>query len=170
VKNSVNELQCLAGQVKAALQGDYVEGNTQLSAGTIKTNVLHCTVLNRINGELYSVTGACSSMTGCVVPQNKYSAWRVERSATATCVIPAANSCTGYATAALALAALPALTADNTSFGTIVAIATCGCFVPNTTKLDCAKICITFADGTTTANAITGTATCAPLALSCVTV
>jgi len=159
VKNSVNE-------IVNALHGDYVESNTQLSAGTNTCKILHCAGYYRINGEMKALTGACIDVTGCAVPACTYGAWRVERSATATCVIPATANATGYATAALALAGLPALTADNASLGTIVLVnGTCD-FVPKTVALDCADICITFADGTTTANAIA----CTALSLSSITV
>lgn len=155
-KNKINELQCTLGQLVDALQGDYIEGNAQLSAATKKCSILHCATLVRINGELRSLAGACTSgITGCAVPVCKYGAWRVETNGAATCVIPACNNVCGFATAAAALACLPALTANYASLGTVTLInGTCN-FTPNTTKLNCASICITFTDGTTTANAVT---------------
>ena len=78
----------------------------------------------------------------------------IDAAGTVTIQEAAANA-TGYATAALALAGLPAVPADKAALGTVTVLAADGtAFTPGTTELSAANITDAYVDGDTAIEAI----------------
>lgn len=86
-----------------------------------------------------------------VVPQNKYGAVALDIGTDGTIdVIEAADNATGYDTAALAIAAIPAVAASHVRLGTVTAIKTDGAFTFGTTALNAANSTVAYTSVTPT--------------------
>jgi len=121
-----------------------------LAIGTTKPNVASSAFYYNIAGKVYylAAVAAGTAITGSNVPSGQYGGWRFEIGADGTIdVIESADNATGYASAALALAAIPALSADHVSMGTLTASKSDGAFVPGTTDLDDANTTEDYVDG-----------------------
>ena len=103
-----------------------------------------------IAGNSYSKASAETAFSGLdTVPQNKFGAFSLTLDADGTITInqAGANS-TGYASPALAIAALPVASADSSYMGYVTVFSTdAGGFVPGTTDLNDAAVTDTYTDG-----------------------
>lgn len=91
------------------------------------------------------------ALTAGTVPQNMYAAYAfdVGEDLTVDCVACTAHT-TGYASAALALAALPAVAADHVRLGTLVLVSSdAGGFIAGTTAISAVAVTEVFADSET---------------------
>jgi hypothetical protein len=127
----------------AALAGDTcMFAEPDLAIGTTKTNVAHGSVPLLIAGKFYTLPDSAAGValpTGTIA-QNKYGAFAVDVGANLTVdIAEAADNETGYASAALALAAAKAVTlaAGHKRLGYIVIhTAAAEAFTNGTTELD----------------------------------
>ncbi len=125
-----------------------------LGIGTTTTHVKTDDFIYYIAGTKYAKAAvpAGSALTGSDIPSGKYGAWRLEIAAEGTIdVIAATDNATGYDSAALAVAGLPAVQASHSAIGTVTASKSDGDFVPDTTALSAATVTEAFIDDTTLA-------------------
>ncbi len=143
----VTNFQDLAGAPPAAkfmlIFGErLILGNLSLSLsrGTTATSVANSYFKYKIAGVYYTKTAtvAGTALAAGTIPQNKYGLYRftIDAAGTITCTPAAANFTTGYNSAALAIAAIPAVPANNAEMGYIVVMSTNAAgFVGNTDAL-----------------------------------
>ncbi len=169
----VNELQAdhatyktVVDAIIAKLQGNFIIGVPALAIGSTKPDCATALFHFMIGGKHYikAAVAAGSGLGNDVIPQNKYGAVALEIGADGTIdAIEAAANATGYTTAALALAGIPAASSNHARIGTVSAIKSDGAFTFNTSDLDVANSTVVYTDATTLANAI---ADAAPATLS----
>ena len=149
--------QTLVNDIRGKLKGDYLITATGLAIGSTKPNVSNIAFDFLINGVGHkkAAVAAGTALSGDNIPQAKYGAWRLEIGADGTVdIVEAADNATGYDSAVLAIAGLPALTADHASMGTVTATKSDAVFDPGTTDLDAANTTVAYADGETAFQAI----------------
>lgn len=126
------------------------DGVATLAIGSTKTNVAYAAFKYYIGGTEYSLSAQTVGVAlgTTVVPINKYGciAFEVGTNGTVDVIEASANS-TGYNTAALALAGLPAKQASHVRFGYITVIKTDGGFTFGTTNLDAANVTTAYTSG-----------------------
>jgi hypothetical protein len=120
-----------------------------LAIGSTPANLASGAFSFSINGMSYTkaAVAAGTALTATVVPQNKYGAFGLQIPSGGTlAVIDAAANATGYASAALALAAWKAVapTAANVVLGCVIVICTSGTFTGATTSLAAAGVTATY--------------------------
>ncbi len=99
-----------------------------------------------INGVMYYVASAETAPVD-TIPQNKYGAWALEVGTNGTIdEIGAAANTTGYASAALAVAGLPAVQTDHARLGYATVIHTGADFVGGTTEWTTAGVTEVYTD------------------------
>lgn len=99
-----------------------------------------------INGVLQYVASAETAPAG-TIPQNTYGAWALEVGVNGTIdVIGATDNATGYASAALAVAGLPAVQTDHARLGYATVIHTGADFVGGTTEWTTAGVTDVYVD------------------------
>jgi hypothetical protein len=90
-----------------------------------------------------------------VIPQSTYGAVALDIVAAGTVTIAeAAANATGYASAALAIAGIPAVATGKTRMGTVTVTKSDGAFTFGTTDLDAANVTTVYTDSDTFAEAI----------------
>jgi hypothetical protein len=121
----------------------------QLRIGTTKTNVRTDRFAYLIGSTYYSspAIAAGTALAGSDVPDGKYGAWALDIGTDATihCTEATGNG-TGYDSAILSLAGLPAVAASHVRFGTVTASNSGAVFDPGTTELDAANVTEAYAD------------------------
>lgn len=125
-----------------------------LGIGTTTTHVKTDDFIYYIAGTKYSKAAvpAGSALAGANIPSGKYGAWRLEIGADGTMdVVAATGNATGYNSAVLALAGLPAVQASHVAVGTVTVSKSDGDFTPGTTALSAATVTEAFTDDTTLA-------------------
>ncbi len=138
---SVTVFDSAIGVVDALIAG------TTLAIGTTPTAVASTYFEYIINGVHYSkaAVAAGTAPGNDVVPQNKYGAVAFDIGANGTIdATEAADNATGYNTAALAVAAIPAVAADHVRMGYVTAIKTDGAFTFGTTELGAANSTVAY--------------------------
>ncbi len=127
----------------------YLITASALAIGTTKPNVANgaCTVsVGGVRATIAAVA-AGTALSGSNVPQNLYGAWAIDvTAADAKSITAADDNVTGYATAALAIADIPAVAKDKARLGVVTAISDTGVFDPGTTDLDDAAVTDTYTD------------------------
>ena len=156
-KTIVDDNKTLANSIRSALQGNYPETVVGLAIGSTKTLVANAAFDYFIAGKRYTkaaITVGTSAGTD-VIPQNKYGAvaFNIDSAGTITAVSAPANA-TGYASAALAAAALPIAIAGTARMGYVTVVKTAAAFTFGGDNLDVATSTVVYADGTTMFNAI----------------
>lgn len=144
----------------AAVQGNYVITSPALAIGSTTTHVSNIGFNYIINGALYykAAVAAGTAPGNDVIPQNKYGAVALDIGTNGTVdVVEATDNATGYASAALAIAAIPAVAADHARMGTVTAIKTDGAFTFGTTALSAANSTVAYTNSTGLFAQITGT-------------
>jgi len=133
-------------------QGCYPLDRTVLAIGSTKANVASGAFSYIIDGVQYdkAAVSAGTALSGDNIPLGLYGAWRLEIDADKTItIVEASDNATGYASAVLAMAGLPAVTPDNISMGVVTASLSDGVFDPGTTLLDAAGTTVGYTDGLT---------------------
>ena len=161
----VNELQAdhatfrlATGDIIAKLQGNYVTGVAALAIGSTPANVATAAFDFMIGGKKYTKAAVTAGTApgNDVVPTGLFGAVALDIGANGTIVaIEAAANATGYASAALAVAGLPASTTGIARIGWVTATKSDGAFTFGTTALDAANSTVAYTDAPTLANAIT---------------
>lgn len=146
-KTSAGNFQNLGGMPPSAkyclVFGErLILGNLDLALGigTTDTSVASSNFDYYIAGAYYNKTAVVvgTALAAGTIPQNKYGIYRftIVAAGTITCTPAAANFTTGYDTEALAIAALPAVPANNINMGYITVMSTNAAgFVGNTDAL-----------------------------------
>ena len=125
VETLADNLKTLANGMRSLFLGDYLDSGPGLAIGSTKANVANEAFEFHINGKEYqkAAVAAGTALSGDDVPQSLYGAWALDIGANKTIdIIPAAANATGYASAALAIAAIPAVAADHVRMGVVTAI------------------------------------------------
>lgn len=147
----------VVNDIRSKLTGNYVIGVPALAGGSNADDVATAAFDYMIGGKLYS-KAAVTAGTGPgndVIPQGLYGAVALDIGADGTLdAIEAPANATGYASAALAVAALPAAAADHARVGWVTATKSDGAFTFGTTNLNAANTTVAFTDAPTLANSI----------------
>lgn len=128
---------------------NYLITTSGLAVGTTKPNVANdaCTVSIAGTRASIGAVAAGTALSGSNVPQDKFGAWAIDVTVgDAKSITPAADNATGYDTAALAIAGIPAVAKDKARLGVVTAISDTGVFNPGTTDLDAATVIDTYTD------------------------
>lgn len=148
LRNLVSVSNHLLG-VQAGLQDDGILGNPALAIGSTPTAVSSAAFEYMINGNLYNKTAVAADTApgNDVIPQALYGAVAFEIGTDGTVdAIEATENATGYASAALAVAALPAVQADHARMGWVTATKSDGAFTFGTTNLNAANTTVAYTD------------------------
>lgn len=148
LRNLVSVTNHLLG-AEASLQGDGILGNPTLAGGSNADDVANAAFEYMINGNLYNkaaVTAGTAPGTD-VVPQSLYGAvaFEIGTNGTVDAVSAPANA-TGYASAAAAVAALPAVAADHARMGWVTVTKSDGAFTFGTTAFNASNVTAAFTD------------------------
>lgn len=123
-----------------------------LAIGGTTTDVSSVAFDYLINGVQYSkaAVAAGTAPGNDVVPQSKYGAVAFDIGANGTIdAVEAPNNAVGYDTAALAVAALPAVASDHSRMGYVTATKSDGAFTFGTTALNAANTTVAYTDADT---------------------
>lgn len=151
------ELKTLVNDVRSKLQGNYVEGVPALAIGSDLEKVSTAAFDYMIGGKRYSkaAVAAGTAPGNDVVPQETFGAVALDIGTDGTLdAVEATANATGYASAALAVAGLPAVAADHARVGWVTATKSDGAFTFGTTNLDAANTTVAYTDAPTLANSI----------------
>lgn len=148
----------LANDIRAKLKGNYNVSLPGLAIGTTPANVSSVAFTYTIAGIQYSkaAVAAGTAPGNDIVPVDTYGAVALDIDAAGTITIAeAADNATGYASAALAVAGIPALAATKARMGTVSVIReTAGAFTFGTTSLADGDTTVVYTDGQTAIEAI----------------
>ena len=165
----VNELKSLLNEVRNLFAGDYLVSVPTLAIGSNKDDVASTAFDYVINGTRYS-KAAVTTGTGPgddVIPQSKYGAVAFDIGTNGTIdAIEATDNATGYASAALAVAGLPAVAADHVRMGYVTATKSDGAFTFGTTDLNAANTTVAYTDATAGPAGLSAAITTSDLALT----
>lgn len=169
----INELKALNAASRTnvtALKDDGILGNPTLAIGSTPANVANVAFEYIINGNEYNkpAVAAGTAPGNDVVPQSLFGAVAldIDSAGTITATEATANA-TGYASAVLAIAGLPAVAANNARMGWVTATKSDGAFTFGTTALNAANTTVAYADAPsiidnlTTPSALTNTSSLA---------
>lgn len=152
VTAAVNELITNSGTVRTSvqtLQDDGILGNPTLAGGSNADDVANAAFEYIINGNLYNkaaITTGTAPGTD-VIPQSLYGACAFDIGTDGTVdAVPATDNATGYASAALAVAGLPAVAANHARMGWVTVTKSDGAFTFGTTNLNAANTTVAFTD------------------------
>ena len=151
VGTNITNIITLLNDIRSRLMGDYLVSKPGLAiASTVQrvSNVAFTYTINRIQYAKAAV--AAGVLPGNdTIPQNLYGAVALDIDSAGTVTIAeAAENSTGYASAALAIAGIPAVAADKVRMGTVTAIRTDGPFNFGTTALNVANSTVVYTDAT----------------------
>jgi hypothetical protein len=144
-----------------AFQGNYILSTPGLAGGSNADDVANIAFSYSIGGVVYN-KAAITTGTGPgndVVPQGTYGAVAFDIGTNGTVdAIEAPANATGYASAALAAAALPAPEAGHARMGYVTATKSDGSFTFGTTALNAANTTVAFVEGTSLFDAVSQSA------------
>jgi hypothetical protein len=161
LKNNANtaELYANVAEVVAKLNGDYNVSLPALVIGSTPANVANVAFDFTIGGVRYSkaAVAAGTAPGNDVVPVDTYGAVALDIDAAGTITVAeAADNVTGYASALLAVADIPAVASGKARMGTVSVIrATAGAFTFGTTSLADGDTTVVYTDSETHYQAIT---------------
>jgi hypothetical protein len=148
----------LANDIRSALKGDYNVSLPGLAVGSTATDIANVAFDFQISGVRYSKAAvAAGTATGLttVIPQATYGAIALDIVAAGTItVVGATANATGYASAALAIAGLPAVAAGKARMGTVTTTLSSGAFTLGTTEFSAVGTTTAYTDGDTANEAI----------------
>ncbi len=147
----------LVNDIRAKLLGDYPVSRPGLAIGSTTTAVSNVAFDFTVNGVRYSkaAVSAGTAPGDDVVPQSTFGAVAFDIGVNGTIdAIEAPANATGYASAALAAAALPASASDHARMGYVTATKSDGAFTFGTTALNAANTTVAYTDGETNLEAI----------------
>lgn len=169
-KTVCDDLKTLANDIRAKLQGDYIITTPTLAIGSTTTAVSNVAFDYLVNGAPYAkaAVAAGTAPGNDVVPTGTYGAVAFDIGTDGTIVaVEATDNATGYASAALAAAGLPAVAADHARMGYVTASKSDGAFTFGTTALNAANTTVAYTNGTSAFSAIgAAVATSAPATLT----
>lgn len=169
-KTVADDMKTLVNDIRAKVNGDYILVSPKLGIGGTATNVSNVAFEYLINGRGYdkAAVAAGTAPGNDVVPQSKYGAVAFDIGTDGTIdAIEAAANATGYDSAALAIAGIPAAAADHARMGWVTATKSDGDFTFGTTQLDAANTTVTYTDADTCFTAIgSAVATSTPATLT----
>lgn len=128
-----------------------IKTGAALAIGTTKTNVANGAFTFDIDGAGYAkaATAAGTAPGNDVIPQNKYGAVAFDIGADGTIdAVEATDNATGYDTALLAVAGLPAVGASHTRMGYVTAMKSDGTFTFGTTDFDATNTTVAYTSST----------------------
>lgn len=148
----------LTNDIRAKLKGDYPITKTGLAIGSTPANVSNAAFSYIIGGVQYSkaAVAAGTAPGNDVIPVDTYGAVALDIDAAGTITVAeATDNSTGYASAALAVAGIPAVAATKARMGTVSVIReTAGAFTFGTTSLADGDSTVVYTDGQTHFEAI----------------
>lgn len=156
-ETNITNIITLVNDIRSKLKGDYLVSKPSLAIGTTTTAVSNVAFTFTINGVQYSKAAVAAGVApgNDVIPQSLYGAVALDIDASGTVTIAeAAANATGYASAVLAIAGIPALAADKVRMGTVTATKSDGDFTFGTTDLNAANTAVAYTDGQTHFEAI----------------
>jgi len=165
----VNELKSLLNEVRNLFAGDYLVTKTTLAIGSTTTAVASAAFDYVVNGTRYSKAAVTTGTApgNDVIPQSKFGAVAFDIGTNGTIdAIEASDNATGYASAALAVAGLPAVAADHVRMGYVTATKSDGAFTFGTTDLDAANTTVAYTDATAGPAGLSAAITTSDLALT----
>jgi len=126
----------------ATVTGEYVLTTPALSVGVAAADDVTTGAFNFIiNGVSYAKAAAETGPGNDVIPQNTYGAVAFDIGANGTIdAIEAADNATGYASAVLAIAGVPAAASDHCRIGYVTVMKSDGAFTFGTTELSAANV------------------------------
>lgn len=142
----------LLNDIRSKLVGTSLLGNPTLAIGTTDTHVSNLAFDFQIAGVQYTkaAVAAGTAPGNDIVPQTKYGAVAFDIGADLTIdAIEAPANATGYNTAALAVAALPAVAAGHVRMGYVTAVKSDGAFTFGTTALSAANSTVVYTTAST---------------------
>jgi hypothetical protein len=146
----VSDIKTLVNDVRTKLTAFVDNGmlsSAQLAIGSSKPNVATALCMYTVSGVVYTkaAVAAGTAPGDDVVPQNKYGAVALDIGADGTIdAVEAPDNATGYDSAALAAAALPAVGAGHVRMGYVTAMKSDGAFTFGTTNLDAANTTVAY--------------------------
>ena len=144
--------KALVNDIRTKLKGNYPITKTTLAIGSTPANVSNVAFNFTIGGVQYAkaAVAAGTAPGNDVIPQNKYGAVALDIDSAGTITVAeAAANATGYNTALLAIAGIPAVAGTKARMGTVTAIKTDGAFTFGTTALNAANSTVVYTDGQT---------------------
>lgn len=170
LRTVIGDIKTLTNDIRAKMQGNYVIGVPALAIGSNADDVATAAFDFMIGGKLYS-KAAVTAGTGPgtdVIPQETFGAVALDIGADGTIdAVSAADNATGYASAVLAVAGLPAAATGHARIGWVTVTKSDGDFTFGTTNLDAANTTVAYTDAPTLANSIgSAVSSSAPAALT----
>lgn len=147
----------LVNDIRAALKGNYMVSKPGLAIGGTTTAVSNVAFTYTIGGVQYSkaAVAAGTAPGNDVIPQGLFGAVAFDIGTNGTIdAVEAPANATGYASAALAKAALPDPAAGHARMGGVTASKSDGAFTFGTTDLNAANTTVAYFDGDTHFEAI----------------
>ena len=157
-RSEVSSLRSVVNNIYGALSGNYLVVQPTLAIGTTVQNVSNLAFYYSIAGTVYykAAVAAGTAPGNDIVPQAKFGAVAFDIGVNGTIdAIEAPANATGYASALLAAAALPAPAADHARMGYVTATKSDGAFTFGTTALNAANSTVAYTDYLTVFNAAT---------------
>lgn len=154
----VSSLRAVANNIYGALSGNYLVVQPTLSMGSTAQNVANLAFYYSIGGTVYykAAVAAGTAPGNDAVPAGKFGAVAFDIGVDGTIdAVEAPANATGYASALLAAAALPAPAADHARMGYVTATKSDGVFTFGTTALNAANTTVAYTDYLTVFNAAT---------------
>ena len=131
------------------MSADQLVTSAELAIGSTVQNVASLQFSFIINGKLYTkaAVAAGTAPGNDVIPQNTYGAVAFDIGADLTIdAVEAADNATGYGSALLAAAGLPAVAADHARIGYVTAMKSDGTFTFGTTALNAANTTVAYSN------------------------
>ena len=157
-RSEVSSLRSVVNNIYGALSGNYLVTQPTLAIGSDTSAVSNLAFYYSIGGTVcYKAAVAAGTEPGNdVVPQGKFGAVAFDIGVNGTIdAVEAPDNATGYASALLAAAALPAPAADHARMGYVTATKSDGTFTFGTTALNAANSTVAYTDYLTVFNAAT---------------
>ena len=157
-RSEVSSLRSVVNNIYGALSGNYLVVQPTLAIGTTVQNVSNLAFYYSIAGTVYykAAVAAGTAPGNDIVPQAKFGAVAFDIGVNGTIdAIEAPANATGYASALLAAAALPAPAADHARMGYVTATKSDGSFTFGSTALNAANSTVAYTDYLTVFNAAT---------------
>lgn len=155
-RSEVSSLRSVVNNIYGALSGNYLVVQPTLAIGTTVQNVSNLAFYYSIAGTVYykAAVDAGTAPGNDEVPKDKFGAVALDIGVDGTIdAVEAPANATGYASALLAAAALPAPAADHARMGYVTATKSDGAFTFGSTALNAASSTVAYTDYLTVFNA-----------------
>lgn len=145
----IDDLKSLVNNIRNSLAGKGLISKPNLAIGSTNTDVANDAFDYQIAGVKYTKAAVATGTApgDDVIPQSKYGAVALDIDSSGTITVAeAADNATGYDSAALAIAGLPAAEAAKVRMGVVTATKSDGDFTFGTTALDAANTTVDYID------------------------